>query len=64
MLVQNGALRGEGDCDEDCTVLVAIRLRPVAVTWACLLGSSGDGGWDNVAMAVGVRWAWRGGVLV
>ena len=41
MLVQNGALRGEANCDEHCTVVVAIRLRPVAVTWACLLGSGG-----------------------
>ena len=37
MLVQNGALRGEANCDEHCTVVVAIRLRPIAATWACLL---------------------------
>ena len=34
MATQNRALRGEGNCDEHCTVVVAIRLRPIAATWA------------------------------
>ena len=34
MAIQNRALRGEGNCDEHCTVVVAIRLRPIAATWA------------------------------
>ena len=50
MAIQNRALRGEGDCDEHCTVVVAIRLRPIAATWACLLVRDGDGeggGWGE-----------------